>query len=170
MRHEELVEKLYDMTLDGGGDGDQSCGDVSENGRWYGTCENLRLGGEEFAIKYAIVTQDDQGFKDAETFTSKAEFEERWSEIEMEVEAFYTEAEPTEPDEGDYVISDARGGGEAVSQHGWKYLDTFPDRDSAEAFIREHANTGQFWPSVWVLSDHGNWHLVEGFKYEVEAM
>jgi hypothetical protein len=68
-----------------------------------------------------------------------------------------------EPTEDDYVISDARGG-EQVSQYG-KLLGTFPDRDSAESFIREHAGESQFWPSVWWLSDHGNFHLVCDFEY-----
>lgn len=157
MRHDELMEKLYSMTLDGP---DQQCGDVSTVGRWYGTLENLRLGGEEFAIKYAIVSQDDQGFKDAETFTSKAEFEERWSAIEAEV----IEAEG--PTEDDYVISDDRGK-ESVGQYG-KHLGSFDSRDEAEDFIRKQAKAAQFWPNVWTISDHGNTNLLK-FDYDQKS-
>lgn len=69
--------------------------------------------------------------------------------------------EPLEPSEGDYILSPTGylGGKTAVSQCAGKHLGNFAEESEARAFIREHMDREQFWPNVWTLSDHGNYHL-----------
>jgi hypothetical protein len=67
-----------------------------------------------------------------------------------------SEDEFTEPEEEDYVMGDARGGGVTVGQQGGRHLGTFPDQDAAEEFIRALGAKDGFWPNVWFISDHGN--------------
>lgn len=76
------------------------------------------------------------------------------------------EDDDTEPCEDDYILSDAGrlGSLTAVSQNG-RHLGTFREEDEAEQFIRGHAQNAQFWPNVWRLSDHGNYHPRENFIY-----
>jgi hypothetical protein len=65
------------------------------------------------------------------------------------------------PEPEDYTISDARGGGEAVGQVEGDYLGKFNDRDAAEDFIVARMDQQHFWPNVWWVSDHGNYHLLD---------
>ena len=70
------------------------------------------------------------------------------------------------PSADDYVMTDARGGGVAVSQAEGRYLDTLDTRDEAEDFIRAEGKRHKFTPDVWFMSDHGNAHLVRGFDWD----
>lgn len=67
-----------------------------------------------------------------------------------------------EPQEDDYVIDEYTG----VSQYG-KLLFEFTDWDDVEKKIKEHANQENFWPSVWMLSDHGNFHLIKDWSWQI---
>ena len=81
---------------------------------------------------------------------------------------FDEEGEPSEPDEGDYVIFNCgRLGGETcVMQKGYFGTEKhFADDEEAEKWIRKHAKKNKFYPSVWSLSDHGNYHLRTRFRY-----
>lgn len=60
-----------------------------------------------------------------------------------------------EPDEGDYVIDCASNG---VSIYGERFLGHYPS-DEQYRFIREHMKQENFYPSVWQLSDHGNFKV-----------
>lgn len=73
------------------------------------------------------------------------------------------EEEPQEPDPEDWTMTDVRGG-VAVGSMATGYWDTFPDRDAAEAAIRERMDSEGFWPDVWWISDHGNAHLIDMTK------
>jgi len=42
---------------------------------------------------------------------------------------------------------------------GGKHLGEFSSNDEAEAAAREWTNRSNFWPNVWRVSDHGNYHL-----------
>jgi hypothetical protein len=57
-----IAEKLWDLTMDSRQD--DQCGDVSENGMWFGLLTNTRIPG----AANAIVTEDDQGFVDYQTY------------------------------------------------------------------------------------------------------
>lgn len=74
-------------------------------------------------------------------------------------------SEDNEPTEGDYLTADARGG-ISVSEHGGKYLGTFPNHETAYGFIRRRMMEEQFFPAVWFVSDHGNAHLIEDWTPE----
>ena len=144
----ELAERLYDLSLESSQD--EECGRVDENGHWYGL----------FREEKAILCEDSQGFVSASEYDTGEELEEAWQECLAECNPEDEEAEPSEPDEDDYTISDARGGGYSVAQSG-KWLGDFKERDEAEEFIRTHGNASNFWPNVWVISDHGNAHLIQ---------
>lgn len=70
-----------------------------------------------------------------------------------------------EPQEEDYILSPCGqlGGRTSVSQSG-KCLGVFDDDGAALAFVRDHMETSKFWPNVWIMSDHGNAHLVDMSK------
>ena len=70
---------------------------------------------------------------------------------------FEPDEEPTEPEEGDYVItpSGPLGSRLAISQHGIKYLTEVSEFEDADDFIHAQMEKDQFWPSVWFVDDHG---------------
>jgi hypothetical protein len=78
----------------------------------------------------------------------------------------YDEPDWIEPQEEDYTISDARNGGYFVGVIGGKCAgQTVSTREEAEEMIRNHA--GKNWrPNVWVISDHGNFILIEDFDWK----
>ena len=62
---------------------------------------------------------------------------------------------PDTPTEGDWIIIDT-----TVFQYDYPGYPTRLDPDEdAEAWIRRQMDVEQFWPDIWTLSDHGNWHL-----------
>jgi hypothetical protein len=142
-----LAERFYNLSLDGGAD--EETGSVTENGMWYGRFNMRRA--------VVILSEDSQGFVYAHTCLHD-EADNVWAECLDE-----TNPEPT-PDESDYVMSDVREG-VAVSNEG-KHLGTFDDRETAEDAIREDGNAHNVRPNVWFVSDHGNAHLVEDFRWD----
>ncbi len=58
-------------------------------------------------------------------------------------------------EEHDAYISDARGGGYSVSFAG-KFLAECPRFNRARALVRLEAARSGFYPSLWIVSDHGN--------------
>ena len=62
----------------------------------------------------------------------------------------------------DYKLtpSGSLGGKIAVSQND-RFLAEFTDTDQAMEFIREHMESNQFWPSVYWVSDHGNYWPID---------
>ncbi len=71
----------------------------------------------------------------------------------------------SEPEDEDYIIADAGSRGYSVSIMGGKHLGDFMERDDAEAAIRKDAKGSNFFPSVWVQSDHGNNELVTDWQW-----
>lgn len=61
-----------------------------------------------------------------------------------------------EPEEGDYVITDSRGG-YFVTPLG----ETLPDYNRAIDRIRQQMDTDQFWPNVWLQDDHGGFTIID---------
>lgn len=64
-----------------------------------------------------------------------------------------------QPSDDDYFIEDKPNHGYSVSQS-QKFLESFSDRDEAEAFIRKHMDQEKFWPNVWFVDDHGGMQLI----------
>ena len=63
-----------------------------------------------------------------------------------------------EPEEGDYIISACGhlGGRTAVNVVGDRVRVEFDDEVEAEAWIEDRMAQEHFYPSIWSLSDHGN--------------
>lgn len=59
-----------------------------------------------------------------------------------------------EPQEDDYVTEDFC----KFYQYGKLAVRTTEDR--WERDVRAHMDKERFWPSIWMISDHGNAHLV----------
>ena len=117
----ELAERLYNLSLDSSQD--EECGSVQENGTWYGL----------FREEKAILSEDSQGFVSVAEYDTDEELGQAWQEC-LDGNPEDEEADPSEPSEDDYTISDARGGGYSVAQEG-KWLGDFSERDEAEEFI-----------------------------------
>lgn len=66
------------------------------------------------------------------------------------------------PDDGDYIISDCGelGSKTRISQYGKIVFEGYMDSGGADKLIEERMERDQFWPNVWMLSDHGNYHLM----------
>lgn len=72
------------------------------------------------------------------------------------------DAEPTAPSDGDYVMSPSGplGGRTSVSEHGYKFLAEFSNEDDAIEFIKMRMSEQGVFTTVWELSDHGNYSIV----------
>lgn len=70
------------------------------------------------------------------------------------------EPEYEEPDEGDWITSDHRN----FYSYGKRVLevddDTATDHKRLWAAIDATMKRQNFYPNVWFISDHGNWHLM----------
>ncbi|MDD3492573.1 MAG: hypothetical protein PHZ19_03650 [Candidatus Thermoplasmatota archaeon] len=78
----DLAEALYDLTMVSGQD--EEVGSVAETGLWAGVFRdlsdlNIKEDGQK--IVGAIVTEDDQGFFDYETFSNRKKLEQAWKRI-----------------------------------------------------------------------------------------
>ena len=86
-----------------------------------------------------------------------------WPDVQAEaaVTATVKPDVPTEPSEGDYILSGSGPLGSrttlSVAEGAW--LGDFDSRDDAEAEIRARMAQERLWPNVWVLFDHGDWLL-----------
>lgn len=69
----------------------------------------------------------------------------------------YEAPEGPTPEPGDYAVDMSTGYVGRVEREG-KGIDASPD-DDTDALIAEQMEREQFWPNVWYVSDHGNWHI-----------
>ena len=69
------------------------------------------------------------------------------------------EAEPEEPEEGDLVTED----NQHFYQDGKMVLDVGPDASTQTVWreLNRHMDKEKFYPNVWWISDHGNWHRMK---------
>ena len=69
-----------------------------------------------------------------------------------------SQAEPTEPEECDWITEDHK----TFVEHGSPRVrfDVEPDIDWRIS-VNYRMDKDQFWPNVWSLSDHGNWCLLD---------
>jgi len=66
----------------------------------------------------------------------------------------FEDAEPNEPEEGDWVTEDHT----TFREHGGRGVVHVPGDRDWRAVLRLHMKRERFWPNVWFLSDHGNYH------------
>lgn len=69
--------------------------------------------------------------------------------------------EPEEPEEGDIILSDCGplGSLTLATCYGKVIAGPGPDAECREA-VKDWMDNEEFFPSVWYVSDHGNYHLV----------
>ena len=81
-------------------------------------------------------------------------------------EAFAENIKPSEPEEGDYIISDSRGETIITKCGDYHYRKVIKEYKGStrlpEAYniIKNEMEREKFWPDVWTLSDHGNYNLI----------
>lgn len=69
--------------------------------------------------------------------------------------------EPEEPDDEDAILSDSGPLGRKTSASiGGKHLGEFDDEEEAKEALRDWMTKNNFYPNVWRLSDHGNYHKI----------
>ena len=124
--------------------GDDDCWEGREAGWYYWCC-----------LPGCIAEGDPEGGCETEDEACRHCFESWDLEAEPEDDEDEDEDEDGKPDEDDYIL-DYKGN---VVQYG-KRLAHFAEDDDAIDFIREHMESEKFWPNVWQLSDHGNYHLL----------
>jgi hypothetical protein len=131
---DEIVKAACE-TFHGHGFGDDELGDVDGFGHFY-------------RVSRWTVETDTRGFSTVTEHGSEEEAIAWWATLEEEWREFCG------PDDEDAVMTDLPSGGYSVSFAG-RHLGNF-DRDGAERAIRETMEREQYWPDVWVVSDHGN--------------
>jgi hypothetical protein len=93
----------------------------------------------------------------------------RWPEADM-IEEAAEEPDPGEPEEGDYIISSCGclGSDTRVSIVGGGSADLRGEEQDADAraYIRDRMQRENFYPTVWMASDHGNLDIVDIWKEE----
>lgn len=80
--------------------------------------------------------------------------------VDVDLVMFFDEQESQAPDEEDYKLTPCGqlGAKTAVSSH--KFLGEFDSNEDALAFVREDMQASNFYPSIWWVSDHGNfWQI-----------
>lgn len=133
----DLAEFLYAEMVP-----DDSVGSSSDGVGWAGMFIAPESG------KVHIVEETPDGLVAVFTYP-EAESAMRWAEVEERLSM-----DGDEPSEDDYVVQEGTGG-YTVSQYGKTW--TFSEYGDVEKFIRTHMEQEQFWPSVWHVSDHGNY-------------
>jgi hypothetical protein len=68
------------------------------------------------------------------------------------------------PTDGDFTITPTGplGGLSALGRVGGKFVGTFDCDDDAVREARRLMTVEQWWPNIWIVSDHGNWELYKG--------
>ncbi len=106
-------------------------------------------------------------YTNAEVFATEEEYRAKLAEWEALPEYLPTDDEDAEddtdedeeadePQEGDYTTADHR----KWFQYGRLVLDLAEDADHLKA-LAEHMKAGNYYPSVWFISDHGNAHRID---------
>jgi hypothetical protein len=77
------------------------------------------------------------------------------------------ESENQQPDSEDYVLTDSGylGSKTSVSIVDGGFFDEFDSEDDALDAIKEQMDVEQFYPSVWKVSDHGNYTILHHGSY-----
>lgn len=107
------------------------------------------------------ITGAGDGYSNGEFYdlSIKCEGFEAYLEIK---EADEEELEPTEPEEGDYIIFDDRPLGSRYGLRAYRggYIGTYSTRKEAIRKIRTDIQTYNVWPETWLQDDHGGYTLL----------
>jgi hypothetical protein len=138
-------------------DADETEGDSSEGAGWYGLyraplysdgddAEDLTGNNISFLQQHAgaILFERTDGIVHSEFYETSEALEAAWAEIAQAHE---------EPDEegGDYTTNDHV----RFFQFRKRVVTVEGDADWRDA-VKAHMDANQFWPNVWLISDHGN--------------
>jgi hypothetical protein len=154
MKFDDAIDEwLYSQSADA------EEGDSTEGSGWYGRYDaplmsdaeedTEEMDADQIAFVRgvkagAIVFERTDGCVEVDYFDDKADFEEAWTAIE---------AEHVAPDEdgGDYTTNDHV----RFYQYGKRVVTVEGDADWRDA-VQAHMDANQFFPNVWLISDHGN--------------
>jgi hypothetical protein len=83
---------------------------------------------------------------------------------ELDGEELCAECADAEPVEGDFTIHPTGflGGLSALARVEGKFVGRFDSDEDAVCEARRIMSVEQFWPNIWIVSDHGNWNLYKG--------
>lgn len=83
--------------------------------------------------------------------------------LEAVIEDEDEQEDSDEPQEEDITISPygSLGSRLQVSVVGGKPIGIFSDQDAAEKAIKKYMDQHNFYPQVWMISDHGNAHRIQ---------
>jgi hypothetical protein len=135
-------------------DPDEEVGRTDEKG-WAG----MYVSGDR-ANGGAIIEEDSLGFVSIDVYKTDADLNLAWEDRMSKLE------ESPEPSPDDYVIQDLGRQGYGVTPLGRCIL----DMDEAYLAIADEMEATNVFPNVWIVSDHGNFHLVEDFQAEVKRL
>jgi hypothetical protein len=80
--------------------------------------------------------------------------------------------EPEMPDPSDYIKehSGPLGARVSVGSEDGGHLGEFRTEAEADVAIFRNMEKNKFWPNVWSLSDHGNYHINKDFSKTVKGI
>lgn len=99
----------------------------------------------------AILQEDDQGGCYSSLYDTEEELNEAWQRVQDQAEEAYG------PSEDDITTEDEQ----SFYQYGKLYYFVGRDVDDWKPALKQKMDRDQFWPNVWVISDHGNATLIE---------
>jgi hypothetical protein len=161
-------EIMHALTMDSCQD--EESGDVQETGEWCAlfrgplSKDDIRQSHDPQLNEYfprlseyrdlrtmagAIYSTDNNGFVYVMLYDDERSLNAAWQKIVDAHEVAYG------PQEDDITI---QPNGD-VYQYG-KLLFEVGDDDDRDAMIRAHMDREQFWPNVWIISDHGNAEII----------
>lgn len=120
---------------------------------------SIRMGKMKKRTKHQLMTE-------AANYFLKERFNDDEEEMDNEEMNDDTE-ESVEPEENDCFITDNPSGGYEVSCGG-VYNDSFSEFDDALAAVNEWQKESNFYPNIWMVSDHGNYTLIDKDGNEIE--
>jgi hypothetical protein len=131
----DLAERLYASTAD------EELGSVQEADGWFGL----------FRQEKVILSEDSQGFLEIDTFETIEALEIRWQAMVEEDQQIRDE----NPGDEDLLESaSSSDGGQTWYMNGKLYF-----TGSVEG-LREQFRKDGYFPNIYMVSDHGNVHLV----------
>jgi len=77
---------------------------------------------------------------------------------------------PSEPQEEDITISDARGGGYSVGIVNGRHIGEFDEMEDALDAVRKWKEKNKFYPNTWWVSDHGNSWMIDDDGNEIKEV
>lgn len=128
--------------------------------------------------KAIILFERSDGIVEATWFDDLKEAEKEWAAIEEDASDNEEEDDPEDDEENDlfsdeemaggYVISDSRQGGYEVA-HEHKHVGHYEDMDDALEAIEAAMKSGNYYPNIYYVNDHGNVDLLDASGNVIES-